>query len=187
MAAQPDSRSSASERERNAELLTEVLRLHEHRLRRQANRHAELPDDADDALQSAYLLFVERYKGIGEPLAWLYTTVKREAWAIRRRTSRQRECSLTPTGPNGDSEINLAEILPTDLPGPAERLERREVITERLRSLSNLKHDERRALALLGMGLSYAEICELTGWTHTKVNRCLSEGRASLRGRENGS
>ena len=40
-----------------------------------------------------------------------------------------------------------------------------------------LKPDERRALVLRGEGYSYAEICELNGWTHTKVNRCLTEGR----------
>ena len=94
MATQPDSRLSAGRRERNAELLTDVLRLHEHKLRRQALRHAQLPDDVDDALQTAYLRFLERYKGVGEPLAWLYTTVKREAWAIRSRGSRQRERSF---------------------------------------------------------------------------------------------
>ena len=186
MAAQPDSRSSASERERNAELLTELLRRSEHLLQRQAHRHAELPDDADDALQSAYTLFIERYKGIGEPLAWLYTTVKREAWSLRRRGSRQRESSLTMVAPGGDAEIDLGELLPADLPGPAERVERKELLTEQLQALSDLKPDERRALGLFGLGLSYAEICERTGWTHSKVNRCLSEGRAALRSRRNG-
>ncbi len=181
MAAQPDSRSSASQRERNAQLLTEVLRLHEHRLRRQANRHAELRDDADDALQSAYLLFVERYKGIGEPLAWLYTTVKREAWAMRRRTSRRRECSLRVEAGEDAGEIDLGEVLPADLPGPAERFERGEILADRRRELLSLKADERRALCLLALGLSYAEICQTTGWTYTKVNRCVSEGRAALR------
>lgn len=85
MAAQPNSRPSARQRERNAELLSEVLEADEHRLRWQATKHAELPDDVDDALQSAYALFLDRYNGLGEPLAWLYTTVKREAWAMRRR------------------------------------------------------------------------------------------------------
>lgn len=186
MAAQPDSRSSARQRERNAEVLTEVLRRHEHRLRRQANRHADLPDDVDDALQSAYIRFIERYNGIGEPLAWLYTTVKREAWSMRRRGSRQRERSLTVITPEGDAEIDLAEAVPADLPGPAERVERDEQLTEQLEALSSLKRDERRALGLLALGLSYAEICERTGWTHTKVNRCLSEGRAALRSGRNG-
>jgi RNA polymerase sigma factor (sigma-70 family) len=179
MAAQPDSRSSP-ERRRNAELLTEVLQRHEHKLRRQAHRHSELPDDEEDALQSAYLLFIERYNGLGEPLAWLYTTVKREAWAMRRHSSRQRECSTNLATDRGEGQIDLTEILPTDLPGPAERYERDELLAERLQALSALKRDERRALGLLALGFSYAEICEATGWTYTKVNRCLSEGRAAL-------
>ena len=181
MADQPDSRPEPRERERNARLLNEVLRRHEHRLRRQAWRHSELPDDVDDALQSAYLLFLERYNGLGEPLAWLYTTVKREAWAIRRRGSRQRERSFNLETGDGDGHLDLAEALPTDAPGPSEVLERNEVLAERRMALSTLKRDERKALWLLALGLSYAEICQATGWTHTKVNRCLSEGRTALR------
>jgi DNA-directed RNA polymerase specialized sigma24 family protein len=30
-------------------------------------------------------------------------------------------------------------------------------------------------------GYSYREIGEITGWTHTKINRCIAEGRARLR------
>jgi hypothetical protein len=30
------------------------------------------------------------------------------------------------------------------------------------------------------MGNSYQEICDATGWTYTKVNRCLAEGRKSF-------
>jgi RNA polymerase sigma factor (sigma-70 family) len=181
MAVQPDSRPSARQRERNAELLADLLQRDEHRLRRQAWRHSEVADDVDDVLQSAYLLFLERYRGIGEPLAWLYTTVKREAWSMRRRSSRLRECGLTVPSTQGNGEMDLTEALPTAAPGPAERFERDELLSERLQALSALKPDERRALGLLALGLSYAEICGTTGWTHTKVNRCLSEGRAKLR------
>ena len=77
MANQPASRSTPAQRERNARLLTELLRRDEYKLHRQARRHAELPGDVEDALQSAYLLFLERYNGVGEPLAWLYATVAR--------------------------------------------------------------------------------------------------------------
>lgn len=181
MATQPDSRPRALQRERNAQLLAEILQCDEHRLRRQARRHAELPDDADDALQSAYVLFIERYNGVGKPLAWLYTTVKREAWAIRRRGSRKRECNFSFETKGHDGEVDLAETLPADAPGPAEGVERAELLAEQRLALAGLKRDERRALWLLGLGLSYEEICETTGWTHTKVNRCLSEGREALR------
>lgn len=181
MATQPDFRPSARQRERNAELLSELLQTDEHRLRWQAVKHAELPDDADDALQSAYALFLERYNGLGEPLAWLYTTVKREAWAIRRRTSRRRECPFNlPANENG-TDRDLCEALPTDTPGPAESFDRDQLLTTRREALAGLKPDERKALWLLGLGYSYAEICAATGWTYTKVNRCLSEGRVALR------
>ena len=100
-------------------------------------------------------------------LAWLYTTVRREAWAMRRRSSRQRECSLRVEAGQDAGEIDLGEALPADLPGPAERFERGEILTERRRDLSSLKADERRALGLLALGLSYVEICETTGWTYT--------------------
>src|ERR671916_495397 len=36
------------------------------------------------------------------------------------------------------------------------------------------------ALLLRAEGYSYAEICEITGWSYTKVNRCLTEGRQAL-------
>jgi RNA polymerase sigma factor (sigma-70 family) len=180
MAAQPDSRPSRHQRERNTQLLCKVLARDEQRLRRHARRHAELPDDTDDALQSAYALFLERYNGFGEPLAWLYTTVKREAWAIRRRTSRRRECSFTAQAGDG-LERDLSQVLPVEAPGPDERTSRDELLAERRQALAELKPDERQALWLLGLGFSYAEICEATGWTYTKVNRCLSEGRAALR------
>jgi DNA-directed RNA polymerase specialized sigma24 family protein len=68
-----------------------------------------------------------------------------------------------------------------DAPGPAERVERGELLAKRRQLLSALKPDQRRALLLLAAGLSYTEIGETTGWTHTKLNRCVSEGRSALR------
>jgi DNA-directed RNA polymerase specialized sigma24 family protein len=64
---------------------------------------------------------------------------------------------------------------------PEELLEATET-TEHARTLiKRLKPNERRALTLLALGYSYREICELTGWTYTKVNRCIAEGRARMR------
>ena len=47
-------------------------------------------------------------------------------------------------------------------------------------ALAQLKPQEIRALQLKAEGYSYREICQLTGWTYTKVNRCLTEGRRAL-------
>ena len=161
-------------------MLAEVLAGSEHLLRRQARRHAELPEDAEDALQSACVLFIERYRGDCDPLAWLYTTVKREAWGLRRRASRRREVSLD-SPPVGDDGQPWVEGLPGETPEPLELALRSAELVEVRGLMAGLKPDERRALLLLGVGLSYAEIRRLTGWTYTKVNRCIAEGRAALR------
>jgi RNA polymerase sigma factor (sigma-70 family) len=181
MDAQPKSRAPVG-RDQNAELLRVVLSKSEHQLRRQARRHAELPEDAEDALQSAYALFIERYRGDCAPLAWLYTTVKREAWALRRKPSRRRELSLDAPGSALDDERPYVEALPSAAPTPEERAARDEELASRRELIAALKPNQRRALGLLGMGLSYAEICRATGWTYTKVNRSVAEGRQRLRG-----
>jgi len=182
MDTQPKSRASV-DREANAKLLCDLLARSEPLLRQQARKHAELPEDAEDALQSAYVLFIERYRGDWEPLAWLQTTVKREAWALRRRVSRRRVVSLDTSNGSADSQQLWVEGLPSASLDPEQWALRSETIDERRRLLAALKADQRRALGLFGAGLSYAEICEATGWTYTKVNRSIAEGRAALRGR----
>ena len=181
MAAQPKPKPTAEQRRTNAQLLADLLGKSEHRLRRQATRHAQLPEDVEDALQSAYALFLERFRGDCEPLAWLYTTVKREAWARGRQTARRQEISLDCPIAGTDATFDLSGSLPSDVPEPQDLTERRDDLAQRRQALAELKHDERQALWLLALGLSYAEICEETGWTHTKVNRCLSEGRGALK------
>jgi DNA-directed RNA polymerase specialized sigma24 family protein len=48
-------------------------------------------------------------------------------------------------------------------------------------AFTNLKPQEQKALTLLAIGYSYKDIAALTGWTYTKVNRCITEGRKQLR------
>ena len=72
------------------------------------------------------------------------------------------------------------ERLACDRPGPADHAELRERIMAAARALGALKPDERLAIVLQALGYSYAEIGELYGWTYTKVNRSLAEGRARL-------
>jgi RNA polymerase sigma factor (sigma-70 family) len=174
--------SAGPQRDRNARLLEALIRSSDQLLRRHARKHAELPEDAEDALQHAYLLFLERYNGRWEPVAWLQTTIKREAWALRRRASRRRELSLDSPGREDDGQA-LCESIASSSRSPEERACSEESLEERRRSVAALKPDQRRALWLFGMGYSYAEICHLTGWTHTKVNRSIAEGRAELRRR----
>ena len=55
-----------------------------------------------------------------------------------------------------------------------------EQVARSAEALQRLKPQEVRALWLKAMGNSYQEICDATGWTYTKVNRCLAEGRKSF-------
>jgi DNA-directed RNA polymerase specialized sigma24 family protein len=115
-----------------------------------------------------------------DALRWMMLVVKRCAWAIgeRERPYKARcELSCTDAAGDGDPVVVLAD----DGPDPLRSLERADRHSARKEALTRLKPDERTALVLFGLGYSYREIRELRGWTQAKVNRCLVEGRASLR------
>jgi predicted anti-sigma-YlaC factor YlaD len=61
-----------------------------------------------------------------------------------------------------------------------ERAERYEQLRIGAEAMAGLKPQEIRCLLLKAEGLSYSEICEATGFSYTKVNRCLTEGRQSF-------
>jgi RNA polymerase sigma factor (sigma-70 family) len=150
-----------------------LVAAHDAAFRRTARRHSLCAADAEDAYQRALLVALRKAPDTDpETLArWMHVVTRREAWAVRRARERA---------------IGAAEVprsLPAQGPEPAELAERRERAALVARALATLKPAERRALALLAAGLSYAEICELTGWSYSKVNRCLAEGRAALRDR----
>lgn len=51
-------------------------------------------------------------------------------------------------------------------------------VTRAAEALQHCKRDEVSALVLRAEGRSYKEICQATGWSSTKLNRCLAEGRS---------
>lgn len=140
-----------------------------------ARRHSLCADDAQDAYQRALEIFLRRAGDISPDRAtgWLRTVVRHEALAVRRSRLRL----VGPEANDMDTE-EARELMPSDERAISfERLERSAEV------LSGLKPHEMRALVLKAHGYSYAEICEITGWSYTKVNRCLSEGRRSFRAR----
>lgn len=157
---------------------TALLAAHGPAFLRRARRFSLCADDADDAFQRAAEILLRKAPAI-EPqrlVAWMQVVVGREALAVRR--SRQR--ALGTETPSPAHEDALGRITSVG-PGPFELLERRHRLASALRLLRRLKPQERRALVLQAQGYSYAEIQSITGWTYTKVNRCLAEGRARLR------
>jgi RNA polymerase sigma factor (sigma-70 family) len=160
----------------------EMLAKHERSLRRTARRYSICAADADDALQRAMeILLVKAPPGEARELVrWMQTVTKHEALAIRRGRERQLGTPAARTGSDEDPGDWLA-LIPSQGAGPAERVERREAIARSREALKTLKPAELKALTLLAEGYSYAEIGEMTGFSRTKVNRCLAEGRERFR------
>lgn len=78
---------------------------------------------------------------------------------------------------SADAGRELGALLDS-IPAPGCSLEERVADRdEARRQLAGLKSDERSSLGLLAAGFSYKEIAARRGWTYTKVNRCVSEGR----------
>jgi RNA polymerase sigma factor (sigma-70 family) len=173
-------RPETPRRAENASLLERLIGAHGSLLRRQAANHSYRSADAEDALQDAYALFIERYHGRLPALPYLMTTIKHSAWAIARRVDRRRERSVDAIAAE-EPCLDPWERFASPGDGTEALAERHEDTEHWRAAMLSLKPDERRALLLLGAGLSYKEIGELNGWTWTKVNRCIAEGRAALR------
>ena len=165
-------------REELERLVVDTVRLHADGLLRLARRHSLCADDAQDAYQRGMEIFL-RHAGRLDPErapSWLRTVVKHEAMAVRR--TRQREV--------GSAEVDLDLFEARNAPGPEERVIGFEQVERSAEALQRLKPQEVRALWLRAQGNSYDEIQQQTGWSRTKVNRCLYEGRRSFLERYSG-
>ncbi len=160
-------------------LAGQIYIAHHSRLIAIAKRNCASPELAEDAVQDALVLFMEHFDPTSQapPLAWLSLTLKRRCWAIERNQRRDRTKQ-----PEQDIDHCSQQQLPTTPIGqPEEMLDLAEEIATTRGQLEGIKPDERRAISLLAFGYSYSEIRDLTGWSHRKVTRCVTEGRAALR------
>jgi RNA polymerase sigma factor (sigma-70 family) len=146
-----------------------------------ARRVSLCGDDADDAYQRAVEILLTKGSAVdpGRLPGWMAVVTRREALAVRR--GRERLLGPAPLAAFDAAAEPVAENVICERPGPAELAERRERVAAARRALSALKSNQRVALALQASGYSYDEIGEACGWTYTKVNRCLAEGRDRLR------
>ena len=145
-------------------------------LRRTARRYSLCADDAEDAYQRAIEILLTKSPPADPQhlVAWMQVVTRREALAVRR--SRERLL-----GPRDDGDTDPLDRIACDEPVPKSGSSAASRSPTPLRLLLELKPQERLALVLQAHGYSYAEIRRLCGWTYTKVNRCLAEGRARLR------
>jgi RNA polymerase sigma factor (sigma-70 family) len=138
--------------------------------KRTARRYSLCAHDAEDAYQrSLEILLTKAPTDRRDELRpWLHTVIKHEALALRR----QRERSVS-----GEDEAAGAAVLPATDRGPEEAATGRERVQRTAEALSALKPGEIQCLILKALGYSYEEISARTGFSWTKVNRSLTEGR----------
>ncbi|HYM56798.1 MAG TPA: sigma-70 family RNA polymerase sigma factor [Solirubrobacteraceae bacterium] len=160
------------------EAALELLARHGAQVLATARRYAVTPEDAEDAYQRGIEILLTKAPSTSEDelIPWLKTVVKHEAFALRRQ--RERHSPVTD-----DGELR-------DRPAPTavthEQAERLERLRQGAEALGHLKPHEIRALVLKAEGFSYREICAMTGWSYTKVNRLLTEGRQAFLRRVSG-
>ncbi|HEX7244680.1 MAG TPA: sigma-70 family RNA polymerase sigma factor [Solirubrobacterales bacterium] len=157
----------------------ELIARHERALRRTARRFSLDPEDAEDAYQRALEILLTKAPTTDQRqlIRWTQTVTKHEAMAVRE----SREKLLGANVPRDEDYDPLAS-LPARGDGPDERAARSEVVARGREALAALKPAELRALSLLASGYSYAEIGRITGFSQTKINRVLAEGRERFRG-----
>lgn len=156
----------------------EMIARHEHSLKRTARRFSLDAEDAEDAYQRALEIVLTKAPTTDarELIRWTHTVTRHEALAVRE----SRERLLGFRSLREDAPDPLASI-PSEREDPGEEAERREAVARTREALQALKPAELRALSLLASGYSYAEIGEITGFSRTKINRVLAEGRNRFR------
>ena len=156
--------------EQGARRVERMVARHGAALLRVANQFSLCHDDALDAYQRALEIYLRRLDSVDPATegAWLRVVVKHEAMAIRR--ARQESVDR--------EDVDLDASLPAGLREVEDEVAGGERVERSVEALRALKPDEARALLLKAEGLSYQEIGRRFGWTYTKVNRSIAEGRA---------
>ena len=174
----PEQRRAARARELAGTLFSE----HYAELHGAARRHCDRWADPDEALQEALAIFIACFDpGAGSPaLPWILLTLKRLSWAAadRRRT----EARIGASGSDPHPVEHLAGDASPVEPDPTSAAVRAERVRTIGRAMASLPSEQRRAISLLAIGYSYAEIAELTDATQRQVDRRLQSARTRLRG-----
>ncbi|MEX0992870.1 MAG: sigma-70 family RNA polymerase sigma factor [Solirubrobacterales bacterium] len=138
--------------------------------RRTARRYSLCASDAEDAYQRGLEILLTKAptEDRAQLHPWLHTVIKHEALALRGQRERLLGAELTDAGMVG---------------GPEDLAPERERARHTAEALGGLKRSEVQCMLLKALGYSYEEIATRTGYSRTKVNRSLSEGRQRFRER----
>jgi RNA polymerase sigma factor (sigma-70 family) len=147
-------------------------------LLRIARRNAASRSDAEEAVHDAFVFFISDYdpKLGAPPLAWLTLVLKRRCWRLRDNARLDRRV-VADTGADHQEPTETIEALSSGTRALADRVAERDQARRRIR---RLKPDQRTAIGMVAAGCTYGEVARTRGWSRTKINRCLVEGRQAL-------
>jgi RNA polymerase sigma factor (sigma-70 family) len=174
--------ANSAQQQRRAQVKALAEQLYRERYRHLlgiAVKNAANHADAEEAVSEALTNFIRAYNpdGGAPPLAWAILATKRSCWDRYRSQHLDRIAGQGTGRTDGESGSYIDSI-----PSAAATTEDLVAEVDEVRMmLAALKPAERTAISLKAAGFSYAEIAERQGWTLTKVNRSLAEGRAALR------
>jgi RNA polymerase sigma factor (sigma-70 family) len=181
----PHAARSRPPREEVEPVALELIRRYGPDIMATARRYSANREDAEDAYQRGLEILLTKAPSTSADVLvpWLKTVVKHEAYSLHRQRERAGQATAPevlagaagPAGGGGaGASAGGAGASPHE---QAERLERLQIGAE---ALGRLKPAEIRCMLLLAEGHSYRQICEITGFSYTKVNRCLTEGRRNF-------
>ncbi|MFL5886017.1 MAG: sigma-70 family RNA polymerase sigma factor [Thermoleophilaceae bacterium] len=155
----------------------DLIERHGAQIMSTARRYSVTAEDAEDAYQRGLEILLTKAPSTSEDdlVPWLKTVVKHEAFAVRKQRWRTPPVSAVIDG--DEDSLQGEQAAPETIDDEAERHERLRLGAE---AMGRLKPQEVRALLLKADGLTYKEIQDETGWTYTKVNRCITEGRRAF-------
>ena len=145
---------------------------HAESLLRLALMHSLCADDANDAYQRTMEIFLKRASSSARDTAQM--AAHGRASTRRWRSARRAWSTSTATRCNSIGTRSHASRVPTSASRASSAWRGR----PRRSGASSRKRCGRCWLRTLGH--SYDQICAETGWTYTKVNRCLAEGRRTF-------
>jgi RNA polymerase sigma factor (sigma-70 family) len=168
---EPEARARLTD-DQAQKLVLRIVSTQAESLLRTAYRNSLCDDDAHDAYQRSMEIFLRRVRTLDPRSAhkWIHVVVKHEAQELRRARS----------GSVSYEAIDFDLHVASDVSTPEERALAKDRTKRAAEALRRLKPQERRAMGLKAFGHSYDEIAKATGYSGTKVNRCLTEGRKSF-------
>ena len=170
-------------KEGSREAFGTLMELHQTKVYNLALRMTGSPEDAADLTQEAFLNAwrgLSSFRGGSSFSTWLYRLTNNACIDFLRREKRRK--NFEGAFSLDDEETDYAAMVPDDAPSAQTLLEGRELKEAISRGLMQLSEEHRQVLVLREVnGLSYTEICKITGLEEGTVKSRIARARLSLR------